>query len=230
MFTGKRAGTGPGKFKLIGECYDDQYYNRYGYDEDGYDRDGYDPWGEDRRGYDRKGYDPWGYDRRGEDPAGDKCHDTRLNKFRALYHGAPLKFRKKYAIGKRSGKIVRRKDRRVLWAGEAAIGVSRPFRGNTDKGSTTVTYTTREHGNIDKSRSYQTNDKGHVIQYTPPGGATGGQQGQQTTVTPSAPQQTQTNQSGQSSMFTAPAADPGVKGNTVTAPLNQRKYRTYHRK
>ena len=118
LFSGKRTGTGPGKFKLIGECYDDEYYNRYGYDEDGYDRQGYDPWGEDRRGYDRKGYDPWGYDRRGEDPKGHKCHNSRLNKIRALYHGSPLKFRKKYAIGKNTGKVVRRRDRKVIWEGD----------------------------------------------------------------------------------------------------------------
>ncbi len=215
LFSGKRAGTGPGKFKLIGECYDDEYYNRYGYDEDGYDREGYDPWGEDRRGYDRKGYDPWGYDRRGEDPKGHKCHSSRLNKIRALYHRAPLRFRQKYAIGKRSGKVVRRRDRRVIWEPRHGSTSS----NNTSKGSNVTTSNgSRPHGNIDQSRPTKTNEKGHVIQYTPPGGKSTGAK---------APTVTQTKTTVTKTTKTTVTTKSGQK---VNVPIAGRKYRSYHRK
>ena len=227
LFTGKRSGSGPGKFKLIGECYDDEYYNRFGYDEDGYDREGYDPWGEDRRGYDRQGYDPWGYDRRGEDPFGEKCHSTRLNKIRALYHRSPLRFRKRYAIGKRTGTVVRRRNRRVVWkpSDEEQRRRNRAA-SNRDKNP-------RPHGNIDKSRPSQTNEQGHVIQFTPAGGASSqDQENQQSQQSPQSPQSSQSSQSSQSQAIEQSQSTTvkNSSGQKINVPISRRKQRSYHRK
>jgi len=170
LFMGKRTGTGEGKFKLIGECYDDEYYNRFGYDEDGYDRDGNDPWGEDRKGYDEKGYDPWGYDCHDKDPHGDCLEDHLLQKFRDAYHRGPLAFRQNYSIGLRTGTIMRRRDRKVRWR---QTGGSRKPRHDRGKGSgAAVAPPARwKHGNIDQSKPYKTNSKGHIIQHHGPGAA-----------------------------------------------------------
>ena len=52
------------------EGYDREGYNRKGYDRDGYDQDGYNQSGYDREGYDRDGYNQLGYDREGYDRDG----------------------------------------------------------------------------------------------------------------------------------------------------------------
>lgn len=50
--------------------FDEDGYNRHGYDHDGYDRDGFDENGWDRDGYNRQGLNEKGYDREGFDVNG----------------------------------------------------------------------------------------------------------------------------------------------------------------
>jgi hypothetical protein len=223
-FAGKKTGTGEGKFKLIGECFDDEYYNRFGYDEDGYDRDGYDPWGEDRRGYDEKGYDPWGYDRRGGDPWGEKSDDSELNKYRAAYHSSPIQFREKYAIGTTSGTIKRRKDGKIMWSPDYDWTKNNGDGHNDQTGSSTST-PDKGYGNIDTSKAHQTNQSGHVIQYTAPGGEVGGKgnayyQNQQN-KNPAAVTTT---------VKTPAAVTKTTDSSNVNVPIAQMQNRAYHRK
>jgi len=233
-FVGKKTGTGPGKFKLIGECYDDRYYNRFGYDEDGYDRDGNDPWGEDRRGYDEKGYDPWGYDRRGGDPCGERCDDSRLNKYRAAYHSNPLQFREKYAIGKRSGTIKRRKDGKIMWSPD--YDWTKDCKdGNCDNGNKDDKGSGKgknwKHQNINKDKPYKTNETGQVIQYTAPGGK-GNKKGHAYYQNQ---QKTNSNNGAQTSAVkngnpSAPVITTSGSGGNVNVPIAQMQNRKYHRK
>ena len=61
---------GYNEFGYDANGYDRNGYDEWGYDENGYDRDGYDEWGYDENGYDRDGYDEWGYNEDGYDENG----------------------------------------------------------------------------------------------------------------------------------------------------------------
>lgn len=82
------------------EGYDRQGYNRRGYDRAGYDRQGYNRRGYDRDGYNRGGYDTRGYDRSGYDHQGYTIHGRDAHgRYNRLYDVADFTTSRRSAEG-----------------------------------------------------------------------------------------------------------------------------------
>ncbi len=122
-YVDKPVGTGRGGFVKIGFFFNEEGYNRYGFDVNGLDRDGFDPWGYNRQGYGRDGFDPWGYDRGGYDRRGFSLFNRARNFLDLVnqYHRNPYAFRMQFDV-KEDGTIVRIVDGTVVWDNSGAGG------------------------------------------------------------------------------------------------------------